>query len=844
MAEHCRNVFLVRTAPHFASPAFLLIALLGLSACSREQPATVGKEPAVPSSRYSSLSVFPEEITVVAPRGGHRVQVTGFAANGFEVNVTSESAYSSDRPDVATVDAQGVVRGLTAGTATITAEADHRRVSFQVTVEAPPAEERMSFVSNVLPVLSKAGCNAGGCHAKPEGQNGFKLSVFAYDPKSDYAEIVKDNRGRRVFPAAPEESLLLKKPTLAVDHEGGLRLERDSEAYRTIVRWIELGMPYSQPDEPTLEEIQVFPAERRYKKLSTQPLLVQARYSDGVIKDVTALAEFSATEKEMAKVDDHGLVSVGQLSGEGVIVARFMGLVAISRVIVPADRVLPDSVYAALPVHNEIDTHLYARLQKLGLVPSELCTDAEFIRRASLDAIGTLPTPEQVREFVADPAPDKRERLIERILAEPAYADHWAIKWGDLIRPNTARVGIKGVYLLDQWIRTSFRENKPYDQFVRELLTAQGSTHQYGPAVIFRDRRDPVDTSAFVSQIFLGTRLECAKCHHHPNEKWSQSDYYQLAAYFSEVKRKGQGISAPISGEAEYIYHAPGGEMKHPVSGEVLKPKPPDGPEAELAPDQDPRVALVDWMSRPDNPFFARAVANRIWSQFMGRGLVDPVDDFRASNPPTNEPLLNFLGADLVRNGYDLKQLMRTIMRSRAYQLSSLPNEHNLADTRNFSRSYRRRIPAEVLLDAVSALTGTPDTFMGLPPEARAIETWNHRLESEFMDAFGRPNSSAECPCERDRQTSVVQALHLMNSNKLQARISDPEGRAAKLAGSTMSEAEIIGELYAAAYGRKPTEEEVGLAAQAFTADGATRQTAVEDIMWALINSAEFVFNH
>jgi hypothetical protein len=480
----------------------------------------------------------------------------------------------------------------------------------------------------------------------------------------------------------------------------------------------------------------------------------------------------------------------------------------------------------------------------LGLAPSAPCTDAEFIRRASLDAIGALPTPKQVEEFAADPDPMKRSKLIDTILAQPAYADHWAIKWGDLIRPNPARVGVKSVYLLDEWIRASFRENKPYDRFVRELLTAQGSTHQYGPAVIFRDRRDPVDTSAFVSQIFLGTRLECAKCHHHPNEKWSQSDYYQLAAYFSEVKRKGQGISAPISGEAEYIYHAPGGEVKHPVTGEVLKPKPPDGPEAEVKGQQDPRVALVDWMTLPGNPFFARAVANRIWSQFMGRGIVDPVDDFRASNPPTNEPLLNFLAEDLARGGYDLKKLMRTIMSSHAYQLSSLPNEHNLADTRNFSRAYRRRIPAEVLLDAVTDVTGTPDTFQGLPVGARAVETWNLKLDSEFMDAFGRPNSSAECPCERDRQTSVVQALHLMNSNKLQSRISHKNGRATRLARSDQSDAAIISELYVAAYSRRPTDEEITLASKAFTAEGATRQTAVEDILWALINSAEFVFNH
>jgi hypothetical protein len=505
---------------------------------------------------------------------------------------------------------------------------------------------------------------------------------------------------------------------------------------------------------------------------------------------------------------------------------------------------LPDSLYATLPVNNQIDRLVYGRLKKLGLAPSEGCPDSEFIRRASLDAIGTLPAPEQTREFLADTSLDKRNKLIDRLLEQPAYADHWAVKWGDLIRGNPSRVGVKPVYLLDLWLRETFRQNKPYDEFVRELLTAQGSTHRYGPAALFRDKREPAEASAFVSQIFLGVRLECAKCHHHPNEKWAQSDYYQLAAYFAEVKHKGQGISAPISGEPEFIWHAPGGEVKHPVTGEVLKPQPPGGPPAQIEAGRDPRAVLVDWMTSTNNPFFARAIVNRVWAQFFGRGIVDPVDDFRASNPPTNEPLLDWLAHDFVSHGYDLKQLMRTIMQSRVYQLSSLPNQYNLADTKNFSRAYRRRLPAEVLLDAVSHVTGTMDSFSGMPPGARALETWNHKLESEFMDAFGRPNSSAECPCERDTKPSVVQALHLMNSNKLQNKLASVDGRAKKLAESKLSEKEIITELYLATWSRFPLDEELRLALAVYSAKDATRQTATEDVMWALINSAEFVFNH
>ena len=806
--------------------------------------ATVRADQAVGLPEAARLSAFPEQITLAAGRGSQRLLVSGTATDGFSNDLSRAAAFDSDHPEIAAVDAGGVVRGLSAGAATVTARFGALTAQVQVTVQPAPTNSQISFINDVLPVLSKAGCNAGACHAKPQGQNGFKLSVFAYDPQSDYTSIVKASRGRRVSPANPAGSLLLQKPTMALAHGGGRRLDPGTELYQTLRNWIQQGMPYAGSDEPALRDIKVFPAERRYQKGAAQPLLVQARYSDGNIRDVTPLTEFYSNEKEIARVDEHGVVNVGSLSGEGVIIARFMGLVSVSRITVPADRALPEALYAALPVHNEIDKLVHAQLQKLGLAPSGPCTDSEFLRRASLDVTGVLPTPDEVRAFGQDTNPDKRNELINRLLASPAYADYWAVKWGDLIRPNPFRVGVKPVYLLDLWLRESFRQNKPYDQFMREIVTAQGSTHKFGPVAVFRDRREPIDATTLISQIFLGVRLECAKCHHHPNEKWSQSDYYQFAAYFAQTKRKGQGISAPISGEAEFIYYAPGGEVRHPVSGELMKPKPPDGPLATLVAERDPRVALADWMARPDNPFFARAAVNRVWANFLGRGIVDPVDDFRASNPPTNEPLLDWLAKDFVAHGYDLKQLMRTIMRSRVYQLSSLPNEHNLGDTRNFSRSYRRRLSAEVLLDAVSDVTGVPETFPGLPPGARAVETWNHRLDSDFMDAFGRPNASADCPCERDVKGSVVQALHLMNSNNLQAKIGNAEGRAKKLADSKLSEQEIISELYLASYGRPPVEDEMKIARSAFGAKDATRKSATEDLIWALINSAEFVFNH
>jgi len=839
-------------------------------------------------STVVSLSAEPCEIHLSADALRHGVLVTAQTGDRFEIDVTSESKFSASRAAPFEITPSGEILARRPGEGVLTARFKGKRVQIPVNVQgtaltnnsSSPAPASVSFLRDVLPALSKAGCNAGACHAKPEGQNGFKLSVFTYDPKSDYAEIVKENRGRRIFPASPDESLIIKKPTTALPHEGGLRFERGSETHQLLVRWLREGMAYSLTNEPTLQRITAFPKERRYRKAATQRLLVQAHYSDGSIRDVTRLAGFDSNDKEIAKVDDRGVLTIGSLTGQGVIVARYMGFVADSQILVPADRLLPEAQYASLPKNNFIDELAYAHFQQLGLYPSELCTDAEFLRRASLDAIGVLPTPEEVRDFLAEcmrarsgsegvgergsedkaepaavshsPTPSlprspgaARDRLIDSLLSCPEYADYWANKWADLLRPNPDRVGVKSVFVFDQWLRESFRQNKPYDQFAREILLAEGSNHRDGPAVVYRDRREPADLTTMFSQVFLGTRLECARCHHHPNEHWSQDDFYQFAAFFGTVKQKGAGVSPPISGGVETFYFAPGGKgVKHPVTGETMSPRPPDGPLAPGAEGADPRRALADWLTTPDNPFFARAVANRVWSVFFGRGLVEPVDDFRTSNPCVNPPLLNALADDFARHGYDLKHLMRTILESRLYQLSSTPNESNLADTRNFSRAYRRRLPAEVLLDAVNAVTGVADTFAGMPAGSHATQAWTYKIESQLMDAFNRPNPSSDPPCERDRQLSVVQSLHLMNSRALQSKLSHKTGRARQLADSAKSPEEIVTELYLVTLSRPPAEEELKLAVAAFTAEKATRQTATEDVFWALLNSAEFVFNH
>jgi len=701
-----------------------------------------------------------------------------------------------------------------------------------------------SFVRDVLPALARAGCMAGSCHAKAEGQNGFKLSVFSYDPKADYAEIVKEGRGRRVFPAAPAESLLLLKPTATVEHGGGERIEVGSETYKLLVDWIRGGMIYQHPNEPELVGISVEPSERTYRRRATQPLRVRAKYSDGSTRDVTRLADFVANDKEIVNVSDDGLLRVGTLAGESVIVARYMGFVDASHVTVPAERALSASRFRKLPANNFIDELCYANFRRLGLFPSEICTDAEFLRRSTLDTLGVLPTTDEARAFLADTNANKQMRWIERLLARPEYADYWANKWTDLLRPNPDRVGVKSIFVLDQWIREQFRRNTPYDQFAREILLVEGSNHRDGPAVVYRDRREPSELTTMFSQVFLGTRMECAKCHHHPNEKWSQADFYEFAAFFGPVKQKGTGLSPPISGGMETFYFVPGGTVKHPVTEEVMSPRPLDGTALNVSTNVDPRRAFADWMTDPKNPFFAKAAANRVWASFFGRGFVNPVDDFRVSNPAVNEPLLEALAADFVKHGYDLKYLMRTILSSRVYQLSSTPNEFNLTDTKNFSRSYRRRLPAEVLLDAVADITGVPDEFNGCPPGTRAMQTWSYKVRSQFLDAFGRPNSSSDCPCERDARTSVVQSLHMMNSRALQSKLANKDGRMKQLADSKLTPDEIVTELYLMTLSRPPTAEELKSATAAFSAPDATRQTATEDVLWALLNSVEFQFNH
>ncbi|HKI20293.1 MAG TPA: DUF1549 and DUF1553 domain-containing protein [Isosphaeraceae bacterium] len=691
--------------------------------------------------------------------------------------------------------------------------------------------------------MTSAGCNAGACHGKASGQNGFKLSLLGFDPEFDHIALTREAGGRRVLRAIPEQSLLLQKATAEMPHGGGRRIDPAGPFYETLRRWIVAGLPRTSNDAPKLERVTVKPGERTLRQNESFGLRVIARFTDGSTQDVTHLAAFGSSESTLVAVDANGRVEAGRFAGEATVSARYEGMFANCDVSIPLPGELPADLYDSVPRSNFIDDHVWTKLKKLGLSPSGRVGDATFLRRAHLDVIGRLPKPDEARAFLADSSLDKRARIVDRLLDRPEYADHWANKWMDLLRPNPYRVGIKAVFNLDAWIRAAFRRNLPYDQFVREIVTARGSTFEEGPSTIFRDRREPIEIAPVISQLFLGIRLECAKCHHHPFESWGQGQFYEFAAYFARVGRKGAGLSPPISGGEEIVFTAKSGSVTHPLTGKVLTPKPLFGSApVDDDPEVDPRQALARWMTSSDNPYFAKVMANRVWADLMGRGIVDPVDDIRATNPPSNGPLLDALSADFRAHGYDIKHLIRTIMASSVYGISSEPNDRNIADTRNFSRYYRQRLRAEVLLDAISDVTDVPDSFDAAPPRSRASTIWTNRVPSLFLDTFGRPDPNQDPPCERTSDTAVVQALHLMNSLGVHKKLSADDGRVAGLAKGDKAPHAIVEELYLLTYSRLPIQEERSVGEALFRDPKSDRRGAVEDLLWALLNSAEFVF--
>lgn len=724
-------------------------------------------------------------------------------------------------------------------------------VTFAPTAFCDDDRPNVSFVNDVIPVLTKAGCNAGVCHAKAGGgQNGFQLSLLGFEPQDDYEHLVKEDRGRRLFPAAPEHSLLLMKASGKMPHGGGVRVPADSENYSLLLNWIRQGAAYDAESAPQLTAIEVQPSRGTVQRNAEQQLKAVAKYADGSERDVTGLALFESNDKSMADVSDGGLVKISDIPGKVAVMVRYQGRVAVFSASVPLGA-LVDGV----PVSkNFVDDFVFGNLKEIGVPPSPVCDDATFIRRVTLDIAGRLPTDAEAKTFFANQDSDRREQVIDGLLRSPEYADFFANKWTAMLKNRRDDASdMTSNFAFYAWVRDSLLANKPYDQLVRELLAATGTVIANPPVAWYKRVKEPKQQLEDVAQLFLGVRMQCAQCHHHPFERWSQDDYYSLAAFFTQVGRK----PSATRGE-DLIFHKRGMAVATNIkSGAALKPAALGDAIAEIAPDEDPRLKLADWMSNPQNPFFAKAVVNRYWKHFLRRGLIEPEDDIRDTNPPTNPELLAALEQHFVESGFDLKELVRVITRSNAYQLSSVPNEFNIADEQNYSRYYPRRLQAEVMLDAIDDLTGARTDFPNLPSGTRAIALPDNSYNnaSPFLKVFGRPENESVCECERIQSSSLAQSLHLMNAGDIKGKLATGGGRADRLAKSESPVEDRIRELYHVAFSREPREDEMKVAVEYLTepqVDTAgnpinpqtTTVNSFQDLIWALINTKEFLFNH
>jgi hypothetical protein len=717
--------------------------------------------------------------------------------------------------------------------------------------QAIGAERALDFVNDVSPIVTKESCNTGACHAKAgNGQNGFKLSVLGFEPQEDYEHIVKEGRGRRVFAAAPEESLFLLKATNVVPHGGGKKLDPNSENYRVILNWLRQGAVYKRENAPVLQSIEVTPGRNSMKVRTEQQLKVRALYSDGSTRDVTALALYEPNDKNMAESGESGLVKILDTPGNVAVMVRYQGKSGVYSASIP----LGASVENLPATRNFIDQFVFANLKQIGIPPSPVCDDATFLRRVSLDIAGRLPTAEEANHFLTNKAPDKRDRAIDTLLESPDYADHFANKWAALLKNKRDEVtDITSNFAFHSWVRDSLLANKPYDQIVRQLLGATGNVIDNPPVAWYKRVKEPQQQLEDIAQLFLGVRMQCVQCHHHPFEKWSQADYYSFGAFFSRVGRK----PTATPGE-DVIYHKRGvAQAENKKTRLQVKPAGLGGPTLDIPASDDPRLQLADWMGNKTNPFFAKALVNRYWKHFFKRGLVEPEDDMRDTNPPTNPELLDALANAFIESGYDFKAIIRVITHSQAYQLSAVPNQFNAIDRQNYSHYYPKHLTAEVLLDAVNQVTGTRTDFPDLPNGVRAIALPDNSYNrtSAFLKVFGRPEGASVCECERSQSATLAQSLHLMNGPDVKQKLAGNGGQAEALAKSTKPAAENIRELYLAAFAREPKAEETGIA-QAYLEKSRTdpngtpldplraKRQGYEDLLWALINTKEFLYNH
>lgn len=793
-----------------------------------------------------SLSIGPNlgsELSIVGSDARVQLIVNAHHAGGRTTDVTRQAKYRIEPQGIITIDETGLLTPLQDGTVQLTAELGSKTVTAPIHVEDFAGTRSINFKNQIVPVFTKLGCNSGGCHGKASGQNGFKLSLLGFYPEDDYEFLVKESRGRRIFPPAPDQSLLLTKPIGASPHGGGKRMEKDSYEYRMVRRWIEQGMPYGEETDPVVTGIKCYPSGRVLTQNQEQQITVYATYSDGSLEDVTRMALFEPNDTELAEVSETGLVRTLDLSGEVAVMARYQGQVATFRATIP----LGAEIASLPPVKNFIDEAVFNKLKVLGIPPSPLSDDATFLRRVYLDITGTLPTQDEVQEFLADANSGKRSQLIDRLLDSPEYADYFTNKWNMVLRNKKRQNEDKqGTYLFHDWIWNSLYENKPYDEFVKEIVTASGDPNLNPPVIWYREVADANQQVEDVAQLFLGVRIQCARCHHHPFEKWSQNDYYGLAAFFSRVGKKNLGAETGKRVRDRRVFHNEGtAQTANPRSGKQLRPTALGSEAFEVPVERDPRFYLADWMAKPDNKFFARSLVNRYWKHFFSRGIVEPEDDMRETNPPSNPELLDGLAQHFIESEFDLKELIRTICNSSTYQLTAYPNDYNLKDKQNFSRYYPKRLTAESLYDGFHQVTNSSQNYSGMPAGTRAVQLPDASVGPYFLKVFGQPQGDTACECERSQEANLAQSLHLLNSSEVQNKISSGSGRAAMLANQKdRPHADRIQELYRWVYSREPDPEETEIALAHIEKHKDNVKIAYEDILWALINTKEFLFNH
>ena len=814
--------------------AWLLVVLLA-AADVKAADDNKDKDKAALIGSPAKVTVEPGDSALVGRRATRQLIASAVYPDGSVRDLTRALDWSSLNPEIATVSPRGRVVPKGDGVATIVARGGSVEARTTVKVEGMTAPAPVSFRNDVIPALSQAGCNMGACHGTPTGKGGFKLSLRGYLPDQDYMTLTREAGARRINPLAAETSLILRKPLGEIPHEGGLRLTRSTKAYEYLRDWVAEGAK-DDPQAPAAVKLEILPGARVLNApAKSQQTVAVVHYADGTVRDVTPICYYNSSNPEIAEVDADGHV-VFKSRGEVAVIAHYLDLVANVRLTHLVE--VPGFHVAEVPQDNVIDKAVFAKLNRMRIRPSEVCTDPEFIRRVYLDTIGVLPSPEEVQAFLADPSPDRRAKLVDALLTRPEFYDFWTLKFADILRANGRLIQSKGTYAFNRWIRSELEQNTPMDRFVRDLLTADGSAFKNPAANYYRISRDPENSVETTAQLFLGVRIQCAKCHNHPFERWTQDDYYGFAAFFSRVRQK----KSPQADD-EVIFTARDGDVRQPRTGAVMKPKALGGPVFDDPKVPDRRTALAGWLTGPENPFFAKSLVNRIWYHLIGRGIVEPVDDFRDSNPASNDELLDGLTAEFVKTGFDLKKLIRSILTSRTYQLSARTNELNADDTLYFSHAFTKLLPAEVLLDAISALTGTTTPFDGLPKGARATQIPDGKMDNPFLKTFGRPARELACECERESDSNLSQALQLIGGATVNGKLRDDNGRMAQLAKSDKTPEQITRELYLVALSREPNATEVSAAVKHLTA-ATDRRQAVEDLGWVLINSKEFLFRH